>query len=117
MSGASLTSIVGDESSPLAKIIYIAFRGKVLFHRSLVSRDPTPFASSFRRNAAPNFISCKLGRQDILLTVNEEAAKAGSAFKRITSAETTTTTASVTETTTKATSLDMYVTFYPLFQN
>jgi len=33
----------------------------------------------------PNFISCKLGRQDILLTVNEEAAKAGSAFKRITS--------------------------------
>jgi len=26
-----------------------------------------------------------LGRQDILLTVNEEAAKAGSAFKRITS--------------------------------
>jgi len=54
-------------------------------------------------------------RQDILLTVNnEEAAKAGSAFKRITSTETTTTTASVTETTTKATSLDMYATFYPL---
>jgi len=72
---------------------------------------------SFRRYAAPNFIPCKLERQDILLTVNnEEAAKVGSAFKRITSTETTTTTttASVTETTTKATSLDMYATLYPL---